>query len=233
MVQEHYRQLLAMSTAGFEQLVADTATMADFAKLHNSAESIDALARLIGGRPEAHVYGLAVQEFNFALLAAAACQYRHASASLRLFFELALNAVLFSAHELELRLWLAGSLDLNWSRLTDAENGIFSNRFLRAFNDAVEDEGNQYLTMSKQLYRELSEQVHGNASSFAAGTAEIQYDTKRLRTFLDAADTARIIAEFAVLTRFLPHASAEARSAVEHVAIGDFGHLRAIQAIYN
>lgn len=233
MVQEHYKKLLALSTTGFEDLAADAATMAEFSRLHNSAEHIDVLAELMAGRPEAQLYGLAIQEFHFALLAAAACQYRHACASLRLFFELSLNAVLFSAHELDLRLWLAGNLDLSWARLTDNDSGIFSKRFLSAFNAALDGEGTQYLTMSKKLYRELSEQVHGSASSYSAGSPEIRYDKERLCTFIDAADTARTIAEFSVLTRFLPHASAGARAAVEHVALGDFGHLRTIQAIYS
>lgn len=233
MVQEYYRKLLAISSAGFEKLVTDTSVMAEFARVHNSTENLETLAKLMVGRPEASVYSLAVREYNYALLAAAACQYRHASASLRLFFELALNAVLFSAHELDLRLWLAGNLDLSWARLTDPETGIFSKRFQRAFNDAVEDEGTQYLSMSKKLYRELSEQVHGNASSYSADDAEITYDKKKLCSFLDAADTARVIIEFSVLTRFLPHASKEEQAAVEHVAVGDFGYLRAVQVVYS
>lgn len=232
MVKEHYEQLLNLSSAGFQALVADTDALTAFTAAHNAAEQIDKMQVLFAGRPEEEMYKLANREFQFALYAAASCQYRHANGSLRLFLELALNSVFFSGRELDFRLWKAGNLDLNWSRLTSADDGMFSKRFLQAFNPAIDAEGKQYLSMATTLYRELSEHVRGNASSYADDTSAIQYSKERVLKFAEAADTARLLVEFSVFTRYLPYATGEARAAVENIALTDFGHLRAVQAIY-
>jgi len=83
--------------------------------------------------PETYVWRAAIREYQFALLALAQGHYRNAFVSLRLFLELALAAVHYSAHRLELQEWLDGHRDLNWSALTDSENGVLSSRFARAF----------------------------------------------------------------------------------------------------
>jgi hypothetical protein len=232
MVKEHYEQLLKVSAQGFGALLADTDALTAFTAAHNSAEPIEKLQLLLADRPEAEMYKLAILEFHFALLAAGSCQYRHANGSLRLFLELALNAVFFSAHEIDLRLWKKGQIDLNWARLTSADDGMFSKRFLKAFNPAIDGEGAQYLTMARTLYRELSEQVHGNASSYTDAASGMQYNKDRVLKFAESADTARLLVEFSVLTRFLPYASNETLAAVETIALADFGHLHAVQAIY-
>jgi hypothetical protein len=53
------------------------------------------LREVMAARPEAKVLSLAVREYQFALYALAAANYRYAFISLRLFFELALSTVQF------------------------------------------------------------------------------------------------------------------------------------------
>jgi hypothetical protein len=69
---------------------------------------------------------LAIREYQFALFAAAGGTYRHASISLRLFFELALATVHFSAYEIKLRKWLSNSGDIVWAALIDSDNGVYA-----------------------------------------------------------------------------------------------------------
>jgi hypothetical protein len=94
-------------------------------------------ADVLTGRPEHLVLASAISEYQFGLLAVAQGQYRQAFMALRLTLELLLATVLFSAHELELRIWLAGQKDLVWNALIDANHGPMSKTFVRAFYEAL------------------------------------------------------------------------------------------------
>ena len=98
----------------------------------------------------------AMREYEFALLAVVQAQYRQAFTALRLCFELLLSAVQLSANELELRTWLRGDRDLNWSALADADTGLFSKKFARAFFEELEEQSAHYRAMAGAVYRECS-----------------------------------------------------------------------------
>lgn len=233
MVQGHYENLLRLSSAAFLQMSEDAPTLKAFAKTHNSAGDFEALLPLLAGRPEQQMLSFAIREFQFSLFSAATGRYRHAHGSLRLFMELALSAVLFSAREIDARMWQQGRLDVSWARITCPEEGIFSKKFLATFHYEMRDEGAEYLSLSKKLYRECSEYVHGSLGSYKEEPESLKYDRSQMSKWLEAADTARLIVIFAVISRFLPYTDKASQTSVEGLAMGDFGHLPAIQAIYN
>jgi hypothetical protein len=49
--------------------------------------------------------------------------------ALRMSLELSIAATCFSTREVELREWEAGSVDIKWGSLTDAKNGVVSEKF--------------------------------------------------------------------------------------------------------
>lgn len=59
--------------------------------------------------------------------------YRQSFSSLRLAFEMGLGVVYFSIYKMEHYEWLAGSMDIKWSKLISKENGVISKRFASAF----------------------------------------------------------------------------------------------------
>ncbi|WP_210252776.1 hypothetical protein [Agrobacterium vitis] len=232
MVQEHYSEILSKSQAALQLLTDDPDRYSKFVAAHNDAEELDSLEQLIVGRTEANIYKLARLEYQHALYAAAFAQYRQAHVSLRLFFELSLSAVLFSAHEIDAHLWLKGQKDSNWGAISSNDTGVFSKSFVGAFFEEMKEFCPQYLAMATAVYRECSEFVHGNRLSFEGIDAHIHYRQDNIDSWLDRADTVRLLVKFAFLTRYLPHAEASTRNDFEQMAIENFGTLAPMQALY-
>jgi hypothetical protein len=116
-ISDHYRSLAAKGTAALEDLISEPEGSAAFAKAHNFLADFEALLAAIKQRPEAEIFALAIREYQFALFAASTSSYRHASISLRLFLELSLATILFSAHEIQLRKWRNSEAhDRVWSK---------------------------------------------------------------------------------------------------------------------
>lgn len=175
---------------------------------------------------------LALIEYQHALHADAFAQYRQANMSLRLFLELALGAVQFSAHEIDARLWLSGGKDNRWGEIVSEDTGVFSKRFCCAFFEELGEHIDQYRTMAKSLYRECSEYVHGNSYSYERINGGIKVNLDALDEWLDRTDTARLIVKFCLALRFIAHANKDIKSEVEDVLLEDFSHLSAINSIY-
>jgi len=232
MVDEHYAGILAKSQAALQSLLEDTERYPKFVSAHNDAEELDLLERLMAGRTEANMYKLARLEYQHALYSAAFAQYRQAHVSLRLFFELSLSGILFSAHEIDAHLWLKGQKDSNWAAISSNETGVFSKAFVGAFFEDMKEYCPQYLAMATTVYRECSEFVHGNRASFEGIDSQINFHQDILDSWLDRADTVRLLVKFAFLTRYLPHTNGATRNDFEQMALDNFGTLPPIQAIY-
>ncbi len=154
----YYRALMAQASASLDRLAEDGQRFSDFTAVHNYGADFEALISAVQDRPEAIIYRLALKEFHLSIYASASGSYRHAHIGLRLFLELFCAGVFFSAYEIKLRLWLAGSegSDINWSAISNVETGIFSVNFLRAFNPDISGSGKQYMTLATRVYRECS-----------------------------------------------------------------------------
>lgn len=169
----HYTSLIERSLHHFQTMSANEESIAAFTRSHNFITDFELLGEVIAARPEAKVLSLAVREYQFALYALAAANYRHAFISLRLFFELALSTVQFSASELKLRLWLANKADIVWSGLVHEEHGVYAKPFVSAFEPELAESSTQYSALAQKAYRECSEHVHGNAHTHPESDAPI------------------------------------------------------------
>ena len=232
MIKEHYSGILDKSQSALHSLLNDPDRYSKFVAAHNDADDLDSLENLMAGRTEANMYKLARLEYQHALYAAAFAQYRQAHVSLRLFFELSLSGILFSAHEIDAHLWLKGKKDSNWGAIISNETGVFSKAFVGAFFEEMKEYCPQYLAMATTVYRECSEFVHGNRSSFEGIDSQIIFNPDIIDSWLDRADTVRLLVKFAFLTRYLPHADGNIKSDFEHMALDNFGIFPPIQAIY-
>lgn len=168
MLINHYKAISQKSLEAVRILSENPDSLLQLTKSHNFAQDFEDLLAAIEERPEAEILRLAVNEYNFALHAAASARYRHASISLRLFFELASASIHFSAYEINLRKWLNNSGDINWTRLTDPEKGLFAKPFIEAFHPGMETSARQYSALAGKVYRECSEYVHGNRHTHEA-----------------------------------------------------------------
>jgi hypothetical protein len=229
---KHYTSLIERSLDHFRTMSADEESIAAFTRSHNFIPDFELLREVIGTRPEAKVLSLAVREYQFALYALAAANYRHAFISLRLFFELALSTIQFSASELKLRLWLANKADIVWSALVHEENGVYATQFVSAFEPELAASSKQYSTLAQKVYRECSEHVHGNAHTHPESDAPIEFNKEIFLAWTSLADTVRLCFIFAYAARFIRFLSKEERNRLEAIFLESIGTLPAIQAAY-
>jgi len=231
-LQTHYKTILTKSEAVLADLCADTARLSAFTAAHNRAADLEAISSLLDNRPEAHIFKLACVEYQHSLYSVAFGQYRQAHVSLRLFLELCLTTILFSAHEVDCRLWLLGKKDINWNSIVKNDNGIFSKQFIRAFFEGMEDYSEQYCVMAETLYRECSEFVHGNRQSYEGLDSGIVFRPELMGNWTDRAETALRIVAFCFACRYLRLTTLKIRNKLEHMILEMFGEITPIQAIY-
>jgi len=232
-VTDHYRKLHQNSNDVLEKMLADREAVETLTTSQNYLLDYDRMKSAIAHRPEVATLNAAVKEYQFALYALTIGQYRHAFVGLRLFFELMLVTIEFSAREIDYRMWEKGSKDINWNALRDPQTGIFSTNFIRAFNPEFSDNANQYSAIAGAVYRECSEFVHGNASTHFSLPAEIDFDRDAFLLWHQKAETMRMIIIFSFAARYLNHIDNEAMNRVEPAVLDVIGHLPAVQAIFS
>lgn len=231
-VVENYNLLFDQSKGVFDAML-DKLGSKDLVTSHNYLLDYDKLMTAIEDRPEAEVLNIAVKEYQFALYALCSGQYRYAFGGLRLFFELMLSVVQFSAHEIDYRLWSKDKKDINWSSLKSLENGIFSINFIRAFNPALADSGKQYSAIAESVYRECSEFVHGNALTHQNIPSNISFHEETFREWHKKSSIMRLAIIFSFSSRYLNHIEPQKMQIIEPVIMDVLGHLKPIQDAFS
>lgn len=229
---EYYKNLKKNADGVLEKIVEAQDAREALIAAHNYILDFDVIKMAIIGRPEVAVFETAVKEYQFALFALTLGQYRHAFGGLRLFFELMLATIQFSAHEIDYRMWLKDSKDINWSALKDAQSGVFSVNFIQAFNPDFSDSAKQYSAIAEKVYRECSEFVRGNAGTHSILPAEIKFQKEVILSWYEKAATMRLAIIFAFSARYLTYITKEATDRMEPVIVEALGSLRPVQAIF-
>jgi len=228
----YYRSLLKKSEGILESVNIDEEQRSLLTAAHNYLLDFDSLKIAISERPEVAVFDAAVREYQFALYALVSGHYRHAFSGLRLFFELILASIQFSAHEIDYRMWATDSKDINWSALKSPDSGIFSANFIRAFNPDFCSFSKQYLAIAEIVYRECSEFVHGNASTHLVLPFDIAFQKEIFNMWHQKAATMRLVVIFCYSARYLNYISNETKDGLEHVIVESLGNLAPVQAIF-
>jgi len=229
---DNYRLLLKHSNDVFDAMIEEIGTE-DLTSSHNYLLDYDKFKIAISDRPEVAVLESAVKEYQFSLFALVTGQYRYAFSGLRLFFELMLSTVQFSAHEIDFRMWSKDEKDINWNSIKNLENGIFSKNFIRAFNPELADNGKQYSAIAETVYRECSEFVHGNAATHRQLPSNIEFQKSACQAWHEKATTMRLVIIFAFSARYLNYISNSAKNGIEPVVLDFLGHLNGIQETFS
>ncbi len=231
-VLKYYGDLVGRQSAIVAGLALDQNSLESFTSTHNYLMDYELLRAAIDDRPEKDVMDVALKEYQFSLLALASGQYRYAFGGLRLFFELMLSVVRFSAHEIDLRMWMRDSKDINWDSLKNLDSGVFSINFLRAFNPAFAEFGRQFSAISESVYRECSEYVHGNARTHTMLPSDIKFDCDAHLAWCDKSAAMRQAIVFAFAARYLNYVSADRMMKMESVVMDVIGYLAPVQVVF-
>lgn len=125
-------------------------------------------------------------ELEASLFSVSLGMYRQAFTSLRLAFELGLGSILFSVEKISFYNWLQGEDDIKWSKITNNECGIFSDRYLKAFFPQALILQEVLKTSANGNYRKLSEYVHGNHETWQINGLKLIYNENQLYDFFSS-----------------------------------------------
>lgn len=145
----------------------------------------------------------AVEEIEISLLQINQGLYRGSFVSLRLALEMLTGFVYFSSHNIEYKEWLNGDKDLKWSEISCKDNGVFSIRFFNAYFKECLSEQDFSFGLLKTFYRELSEMVHGNFTTWNENKAELKYDSAKIKIFNNYINNFKKISSMLLCVRFL------------------------------
>jgi hypothetical protein len=228
--EEYYRRLYsACGDVLLESFREDQPSQ--HAVAHQFVADLEKWLSLLANRPESCLISASISEYQFALLAVVLGQYRQSFMSLRLSFELLLGAVFYSAHELDLRLWLAGKKDLNWSAIVHADSGVYSKDFVGAFWEELADSARQYGAIAQAVYRECSEYVHGNAHTHSGQSGKVFFDRDAFRAWHEKAKSVRLASSYALCARYLRFIERDKRAQLESILLDHLGHIEAVRAV--
>jgi len=232
-VAEYYCNLHKHSESVLREMLADKDALEALTTSQNYLLDYEKIQAAISDRPENEVISAAVKEYQFALFALSVGQYRHAFVGLRLFFELMLVTVQFSAHEIDYRLWAKDAKDINWGALKDTQTGVFSANFINAFNPGFSGNAKQYLALAETVYRECSEFVHGNANTHISLPPDIVFDKEIFFSWHQKAEAMRMVVIFVFSARYLNYINPSAIANLEPIISDVIGHLSAVQAVFS
>jgi hypothetical protein len=228
-IRQYYEALREASETVLEKTLEDPARVSS---VHS--EEISDLAnwcKLLRGRSEISVLQNAVQEISFGLYALVIGSYRHAFASLRLALEQSLLSIHFSVNRLELAEWQRADYDTNWSSLT-GDNGVFSPRYAKSFYPDLKTHVDNYNNSTKQLYRELSEFVHGNSSSWEWTPKKISFDQTVVNDWMAKTSKVAEAITFALVLRFTHELDEQQKAEISDRVITRLGHIEPIRVAY-
>jgi hypothetical protein len=193
---------------------------------HSFLQDIDAWVDILSERPESDLFLSASKEYQFSLLAVTQGLYRQAFMGLRLFMELTISGVYFSAHEYLFRKWKIGDKDISWGEFTNSEDGVFSTNFCKAFKSNLRDQASLYQNIANNIYSDCSSYVHGNPNTHKTIPEELDYDESLYEEWHNKCSKVREITIFLFCLRYIefidqckiPKIEESVNSHVSHIA---------------
>lgn len=166
-----------------------------------------------------------IQALELALISQTYCLYRNAFSSLRLSMEMLFGGVYFSTALIDFIEWSKSSKDLNWGTINDFDNGVLSHRFYNAFFSEIETDCQTYHTRAKDLYRDLSEYVHGNHHTWKIDSEALKIEKGEIELFKKCLLEYNEIAIFVLCLRYLKGLNKSNLEKVEPIIMQSLNHI--------
>ena len=160
--------------------------------------------------------------------------YKEAIMALRQCLEHMLFAILLSTNDYKYRLWMRGQYDMSWSQIVDDQNGVFGKQFISTYASDV-DTGRsiELLTITKNVYRECSEFVHGNYEQLKTFTNHMEFSEDAVEKYANYFFSVQYIISWSLMIRFRDALDdPQHLVALESVLMENLGTQPEIQALY-
>ncbi len=229
-IQEYYKSFIDKLSANIDLSLSDSDTNVGLiAKNRTFVEDYDVWINILGNRLENVIFKNAIKIYQESLSNMVMGLYQPAFMGLRYFLERTLMGVYMSANELELKTWLGEGRDTYWSELIGEENennppkgerqqnvnkGLFSLKYVKAFNQPLIDTAKGFRALTKSVYRNCSLYVHGNYSVLEELGQGVEYSRELSAKWNDYADTISRCILYAFYLRYYPILSEEGKRMV-------------------
>ena len=131
-----------------------------------------------------------------------------------------------------MRLWKLGKQDIYWNNIIDEEQGFFSKKYFTAFAPFLIEEILFFREMARKLYRECSEFIHGNYSTYKVLPESLRYEEAVFRDWHEKAETARLLVVFSLCVRYLGELSNDDKRILEICIMDHIGHVKSIEQLF-
>ncbi len=227
------KEYYAAISQAAQTLFDESVDYCDFlGKIHDYSASIQDWLKVIPSSQENHMIDYSLEQVEFSCLLLLSGMYRQAFASLRLALELLFGAIYFSAHKLDYLEWQNGSRDLNWQTVTDENSGVLSKRFSNAFFPELSNQLEMQHQLAKALYRQLSEFVHGNYSTWNRERPNLSINEKLIEDYKRKFYNLSSLAQFILSLRYLKEVEKEDLYKIEAHVMDELQHIAEIRLIF-
>jgi hypothetical protein len=211
----------------FHETLKDTAS---FGKVHHLSSCLFEFSENLIDEHERSLLRAVCSQIEASALSLSLGLYRQAFSSLRLALELGLGTVHFSLFKLEHHEWLIGSTDIKWSKLIDEENGILSHRVTAVFFPELNDHVKEYKDKASNVYRKLSEYVHGNYETWEKSGLVLKKNEELISSYFRYLESVKEVLLFALCCRYLKSLTSQKLEAMQFIS-EDLGHVEPIRLL--
>ncbi|MBN9484248.1 MAG: hypothetical protein BGO70_12175 [Bacteroidetes bacterium 43-93] len=227
-IQKYFEKINSESQQIFAYTIATYAE--DLGKAHHLSTCIFEFSEYLFDKKEIELLNTVSTQIESSTLNLTLGLYRQAFSSLRLAFEMALGAVYFSINKLEHFEWLKGTTDIKWAKLIDKDNGVLSTRFSNAFFPELSPFIADYNSKASNVYRLLSEYVHGNNETWSKSGIQIKLNDDLINHFFSKLVEITEIILFALSCRYLKSIPQRERDGLEFLS-SQLNHVEPIRVL--
>lgn len=238
-VKEYYSHLFASANQIKEDSFSlDDDTFHKFTAASSFLSDITSFYQLIHDREEAIIFKNAIRVYQESILCLLSGLYQPAFMGLRYFLERMMAVVHFSTNQLELRTWLRGDRDTYWNSIIGADgdnsgqsSGIFSAKFVKAYFEELIEVSPQMMTLTKRVYRDCSEFVHGNKYAIDDLPTSLSFSLDLFTKWCEHAITVKHCVLYVLCVRYLKSFDKDSISTISSIIKEEFGTINDIKCL--
>ena len=231
-INEKFKTFKNVCDSIYENTLAEPSNLDLLSRSNHYLNDLKTWINILKFRPEFKILEIAVKELEISFITLNFGFYSQSFSGLRFFLERSLVSINFSAQEIELKLWEKGSRDTYWSEIMDENNGVFSSKFTQAFFPELKDEINHFKSLTKKVYRECSEYVHGNNSAILALPENLEYSPLLFNEWHNKFHSISRIILFTLNLRYAKGLSIEDLNLLQDINSEYFNNIKSIQELH-
>lgn len=203
------------------------------ARLSNFIDDYLKWTDFLKDRYEVSIYKEALSEYKAMLLFGVMGMYKYAFMALRGYLELTLFGIKLSTNELDYKLWKSEKLDVSWAQIVDEDKGLFSKKYVEAFQEGFWYDASAMKQLAKVTYRECSEHIHSNYDAITLLAGNIGYNQEVYEKLINGADSVNRVIMYSFVVRYLENIlKLDKLTDFEDCIVDNIGYLGCVQEIY-